>query len=183
MLLEAQTIDFQALNIMIPLYHQRALSEKDHEKTLAHGITLPLLKVVSNGPFHSAIARRLQQMPKNERQTVKKLNEIAFFIALKGYPFTNLQDHIEIEKLHGVKYTVAYENESASKDFMFCISEYQFDKSVRKKLKMVNFIAILCDGSADKRITEYEVVCALYIHLESGKPTFAFSKVGVPSDT
>ena len=117
-------------------------------------------------------------MPKNERQTVKKLNEIAFFIALKGYPFTNLQDHIEIEKLHGVKYTVAYENESASKDFTFCISEYQFDKSVRKKLEIVNFIAMLCDGSAGKRITEQEVVCSPYVHLESGKRTSAFFKVG-----
>lgn len=117
-------------------------------------------------------------MPKNERQTVKKLNEIAFFIALKGYPFTNLQDHIEIEKLHGVKYTVAYENESASKDFMFCISEYQFDNSVRKKLEIVNFIAVLCDGSAGKRITEQEVVCSPYVHLESGKRTSAFFKVG-----
>ena len=65
-------------------------------------------------------------MGEKEKQTAEKLYEIAFYLALKRYPFTDFQDQIKLEKLHGVKYTGAYENENACRDFTFCISEYFF---------------------------------------------------------
>ena len=68
----------------------------------------------------------LHNMGEKQKQTVEKLHEIAFYIAPKGHPFTDLQDQIKLEKLHGVKYTRAYENESACRDFTFCISEFFF---------------------------------------------------------
>ena len=49
---------------------------------------------------------------------------------------------------------VPAENESACRDFTFCISEYFFEESVNKKLTMVNFLAVLCDGSMEKSVTE-----------------------------
>ena len=44
----------------------------------------------------------LQNMVEKEKQTVEKLYEIPFYLALKGHPFTNFQDQIKFEKLHGV---------------------------------------------------------------------------------
>lgn len=73
-------------------------------------------------------------MCKNERQAVEKLHEIAFFIALKGHLFLDFLDHIEPEKLHDVKYTGAFENESAHRDFMLCISKYMFDENGKESL-------------------------------------------------
>ena len=61
----------------------------------------------------------LQNMGEKEKQTVKKLHETAFYFALRGHPFTDFQDQIKLEKLHGVKYTRAYENKSACRDFTF----------------------------------------------------------------
>ena len=61
-------------------------------------------------------------MGENQRETVEILHGIAFFIALKGHPFTDFQDCVKIEKLHGVKYAGAYKN----------ISQNLFDESIKK---------------------------------------------------
>ena len=74
----------------------------------------------------------LQLMVEKEKQTVEKLHEIAFYLALKGHPFTDFEDQIKLGKLNGLKYTGAYENESACKGFTFCISEYCFEENVKK---------------------------------------------------
>ena len=121
---------------------------------LKEGISVPPRKVVRNVPADSAISMGLQNMGEKEKQTLKKLREIAFYLALKGHPFTDFQDQIKLENLHGVKYTGAYENESTCRDFTFCISEYFFEESVNKKLAMVNFLAVLCDRSMEKSVTE-----------------------------
>ena len=49
----------------------------------------------------------LQITGEKEKQRVEKLHEIAFYLAFKGHPFTDFQDQIKLEKLHGVKYTGA----------------------------------------------------------------------------
>ena len=59
-----------------------------------------------------------------------------------------------LEKLHGVKFTGAYENENACKNFIFGISEYLFDENVKKKIHLINFIAILCERSTNNSIIE-----------------------------
>ena len=70
-----------------------------------------------------------QQIGENERQVIDKLHKITSFIAFKRHLFLDFLDHIELEKLHDVKYTGAYEKKKAHKDFMLCISEYMFDGS------------------------------------------------------
>ena len=40
----------------------------------------------------------LQNMGEKEKQTVEKLHKIAFYLALKGHPFTIFQDQIKLEK-------------------------------------------------------------------------------------
>ena len=58
---------------------------------------------------------------------------------LQRLPFTAFQNQVALEKLHGVKFTSAYENENACKNFIFGINEYLFEENVKKKLHLVNF--------------------------------------------
>ena len=66
-------------------------------------------------------------MGDKERAGVKKLMDNAYFIALKGRPFTDFKDHIKHEKLHKVKFdTNSYENETACREFIKTIAFYFF---------------------------------------------------------
>ena len=47
---------------------------------------------------------------------------------------------------------------------------------------MVNFLAVLCDRSADRSVTEQEVVYAAFADTGTGKPTLAFLEVVTPSE-
>ena len=47
---------------------------------------------------------------------------------------------------------------------------------------MVNFLAVLCDGSTDKGVLEQDSVCVAFPDLETEKPTFVFLKVVAPSE-
>ena len=85
--------------------HQRAVQEEEHNKALKEGISEPPSKVVHDVPADSAISMGLQQMGEKEKQTMEKLHEIPFYLALKGHPFTNFQDQIKLDELHGAKYT------------------------------------------------------------------------------
>lgn len=58
---------------------------------------------------------------------------------------TGFQDHTELKKCLDVIYNSTYETKIISKNFMFCISKYLFNGSFKEKLKMVKFVAILCD--------------------------------------
>ena len=58
-------------------------------------------------------------MGENKRQAIDKLHKISSFIAFKGHRFLDFLDHIELEKLHDVKYIGAYENERYIKTSCF----------------------------------------------------------------
>ena len=53
---------------------------------------------------NSVIASGMQKKGNKERDGVKKLMDITYFIALNGRPFTNFKDHIALEKLLDVKF-------------------------------------------------------------------------------
>ena len=134
--------------------HQRAILEKQHSEAVATGISSPARRVEQHMPPNSDIATGLQRMDKKDRDTVEKLNEISFNIALQGLPFTALRSQAEIEKLHRVNFMGSYENKIACKTFIFGISEYLFEETVKKKLELVHFIAVLCNGSTDNSVTK-----------------------------
>ena len=155
--------------------HKTAIKEANHEKAAAEGLSLPPNRVVHVIPANSAIASGIQTMSEKERHGIKKLMDIAYFIALKGRPFTDFQDHIELERLHEVKFdTNSYENETACREFIKSIACYLFDEDVRKKLSRVNFVAILIDGSTDQAVIEQEVLYLMFIDPDTNKPTLAY---------
>ena len=126
--------------------HQRAIHEKQHSEAVASGISLPPRQAEQHTPPNSAITAGLQQMDEKDQDTVEKLHKISFNIALQGLPFTTLRSQVETEKLHRVNLKGSYENETACKTFIFGISEYSFEETIKKKLELVNFITVLCDG-------------------------------------
>ena len=143
--------------------HKRAVGEEAHAEAEASGVSSQPRKIYEAAPSSSSIVQGLNRMGDNERESVTKLNHIAFHVTTKGLPFKYFKDEIELQKLHDVKFKAgAYENESAYRDFILNISNFLFDKLVREKLSRVNFFAILCDGSTDHSITEQEVVYVAY---------------------
>ena len=63
------------------------------------------------------------------------------------------------------------------------ISEYLFEDCKKKKLPLVNFIAILWDSLIDSSITEQQVLYVIYTDPETFKPTMTFFEVAAPSDS
>ena len=126
--------------------HLDAIEEAKHEQAEKSGETLPPKQVKLDIPKNSIIAVGIRKMSENERAGLKKLFDIAHYIAVKGRPFTDFEDLIELEKSHGVKFdTSSYENESACREFIKSIATYLFDIDIREKLLKVDFIAILID--------------------------------------
>ena len=102
---------------------------------------------------------------------------------LQRLPFTSFQNQFVLEELHGVKFTGAYENENACKNLIFGISKYLFEENIKKKLHLVNFIAILCDGSTDNSAIEQEVLYVIFTDPETFKSTMKFLEVVAPADS
>lgn len=50
-----------------------------------------------------------------------------------------------------------------------------------KKLTMVNFLPVLCNGSIDKSVSEQEIAYVAFADPETRKPSFVFFEVIAPS--
>ena len=139
--------------------HKCATEAKENEQATNAGRSILMCKITLEVPADSPISSGLKKMGVKEKQALTKLHDVAYYIALKGRPFTDFKDLIDLEKLHGVKFqSGAYENETSCRDFTHSISEFLFKDNLYKKLLRVNFIAILCDETTDASITEQEVV-------------------------
>ena len=104
--------------------HKQAVEEKNHEDDISAGSSTRPEKVIHEVPMYSAIGSGFRKMAEKEREALVKLYNIAHYIAVKGCAFTNFEDLIELEKLHGVKVqSGSYENESGCKDFIKSIAE------------------------------------------------------------
>ena len=68
--------------------HRTGVEEAKHQEAIAAGISLTPKHVVQSVPEDSAIASGVQKMGEKERSGLKKLMDVAYFIALKGRPFT-----------------------------------------------------------------------------------------------
>ena len=84
--------------------HQRAILEKQHSEAVSARISLPPRELEQHILPNSDIATGLHRMDEKDRDTVAKLHEISFNIALRGLQFTALRSQVEIEKLHRVNF-------------------------------------------------------------------------------
>ena len=113
-------------------------------------------------------------MNEKDQTTVTKLHRLAYYIGLYGLPFKQFEHLVKLEKLHNVTFTGAYENKSACRNFIIDIAGYFFQEDVKKKIEVVNFITILCDGSTDKSITEQEIIYVIYVDPDTNLPVMNF---------
>ena len=145
--------------------HNRVVKEKNHENAISTGSATRLKKLIHQVLTYSAIGSGFRKMAEKEREALVKLYDIAHYIAVKRRAFTDFEDLVELEKLHGVKFQSGlYENESGCKDFIKSIAEYFFKQDIYSKLVSVNFIVVLCDGTTDASIIVYvflftQIVC------------------------
>ena len=154
--------------------HDTETAEAKHEHDVAAGKSL-VQKHVHKVPAERAIALGMQKMGDKERESVKKVMDVACFIALKGRPFANFQDHIELQKLHEVNFdTNSCENEIACQEFIKTILYYLFDEDVQKKLTRVNSIAILIVSKTDRAAKEQVVLYEMSVDPDTHKPTAAY---------
>ena len=91
--------------------------------------------IVQHAPSNSSIVRGIQLI----HDSVKKLQEIAYYIALKEQPVSNFKEQLKIEQMHDVKYSGAYENDKACKNIISGIAEYFFEENIKNKLLLLNF--------------------------------------------
>ena len=134
----------------VSAHHDLALKSKENFDAQKAGSSISPRKLVQQIPPTSPIAKSVQQMNEMDGATVIKLPDIAYYIALHGLPFTQFEHLVKLEKLHNVTFTGAHKNESARRNFIIDMEVYFFQEDVKKKIKVINFIAILCDGQQTK---------------------------------
>ena len=76
------------------------------------------------------------KLTEKQQESLEKLFHIAYHVALRGRPYTDLVHELEIQKLHKVEFfkTKSYKNESACRDFINFCSTSIFEETVRKNL-------------------------------------------------
>ena len=149
------------------LKHKRAIKEAAHE---APGSSLQPENVLHVMPENAPVSQGFKKMGDKERDGLIKLHEIAYYIALKGNPFTDFKSQIELEKVVHMKTKVSVAS-------LFRLSQLTcLRKIIKKKIERTNFISILCDGSTDKSIKEQEVIYLIFVEHDTHKPCFSFLK-------
>ena len=84
--------------------------------------------------------------------------------------------------MHNVSYTGACENKTAYKNFILDILDYFLQEDIQKKMELVNFIAVLCDGFTNKSITEQGVIYAIYVDRKTNLPVIKFLEIAAPEN-
>ena len=106
--------------------HKRAIREQENKNAIAAGLTVAPRKVVQETSTYSAVGAGFKRMGETEKTAPKNFFGIAHDNDVKGQPFTDFKDHIQLGKIHGVRFqSVSYENEF---DLIKAISEFIFKK-------------------------------------------------------
>ena len=103
-------------------------------------------------------------------------------MAIKGLLYSDFEDIVELEKLHGVQFSPsgAYEHRNGCKTFIKFSSKSIFEKTVKERVIRSNFVSILCDGSTDKAVIEMECIYVLYVDPDTFTPVCSFFKLEDP---
>ena len=103
---------------------------------------------------------------------------ISYYIPLRNRSFIEFKHLLELEEIHGVTYSSRkYMNETGCRNIRQNISFCLFDHDIASKIRRVNFISILCDGSTDASNTEHEVICIVFFDPDALKPVSSFFEI------
>ena len=113
-------------------------------------------------------------MPTSERESLETLFDIASFLAKKGQPYNDFSELISLQKMHGFKFSIGYNNNKACIKFISFISKSIFEDSIKSKIIQSNFIAVLCDGSTDSAVVENDSIYVFFMDPDMFQPTLSF---------
>ena len=162
--------------------HDKALRLNDQEEAEKAGERY-VTNLNPSGP--TAIGESLKKANKlqeQDREYLEKLFEVSYYIAVKGRPYSDFEDLVKLEKLHGVNFSPsdAYEHRNACKTFIEFSSKCIFEKTVKDKLLRSNFVSVLCDGSTDNAVVEKECIYVLYVFPDTFTPVCSFFSLQDP---
>ena len=100
--------------------HNHAVREKEHEEAFAAGRSLLSKKVKQHAHSNSSIVQGIQLMGGLERDTARNCQ----LQCSRRKPFSNFKEQLEIEQIHDMKYSGAYENDKACKHFIFSTAQF-----------------------------------------------------------
>ena len=92
--------------------HLKSIEQKDKKNAEDANETYGK-RVVNNIPQDLPLLKSMKKAIAKENESLQKLFEVAYLIAMKGRPFTDFPDYIRLEKLHGVKVLYNHRNACA----------------------------------------------------------------------
>ena len=113
-------------------------------------------------------------MNDKNHNTVIKLHEIDFYIALQEVPFTMFEHQTNLEKQQGVDYTGAYENKTARITFIIDIPDDLLHEGWKRKLELVNSFSIFLT------VQQTKVVFVLFTGPEIHQPVMKYFDAAAP---
>ena len=166
----------------ISAMHEKAVLLRDEEKAKEKGEEF-IKKLTPSAP--TPIGESLKNINKlldKDRDYLKRLFEVSYLIAIKGRPYSDFEDILSLEKLHGVKFSPseAYEHNNACKTFIEFSSKCIFEKSTKEKITRAHFVSVLCDGSTDSAVVEKECVYVIYVDVDIFTPVCSFLSLQDP---
>ena len=108
--MEAQTSKYRHLQnteeqtVISVQQRQKKQKKKQKEQATIVGKLIPMRKITLEVPNDSAISSGLKKMGVKEKEALTKLHDVAYYITLKGGPFADFKDRIDLGKLHEVKF-------------------------------------------------------------------------------
>ena len=149
----------------------RTSSIRDHAHSDQHEHAMSLLlkeKAVARGESscsYAPIAAALSRISDDERDTLRQLFDIAYFLAKEKLSFRKYPAICELEVRHGVKLGSAYKTETAAKSFTHYIAESQ-RKQLVHTLQSTKFFSLLMDGSTDVGNVNNELLLVVWFDKE-----------------
>ena len=117
-------------------------------------------KTKINVPSDALIRRIIENMSsigEDEQDTLKRLIEVSYYLAVNGCPYMDFHGLVELEKMHGLKFLKGKSSE--------CLFQEDLEK-----MKQVSFISILSDESTDAAIVEKECIYILFVDPDEFRP-------------
>lgn len=145
-------------------------SIRSHESSIPH-VQVTKAFMFRCNPEKALLPRALAAVSEEVQLKMKKLFEVAYFVAKLELPFTVYESIVSLETKHGVKLGQTYHNDKACKNFITAIVE-QFDCDLSRKVTSARFISVMADGATD--IGTREVLDVYVKLLENGKAVNTF---------
>ena len=149
-------------------------SIRSHAGSAGHKRAEDCIRIAAN-PQEVAIPRALRHL-KEAVSKLKKLFDVAYFVAKLKMPFTTYPQLCQLEQKHGIELRQTYRTDKACKKFIMAISE-EFKGELGEQIQKARFLSVMTDSATDVGVREVEDVYVRF--LKDGEAVNAF--VGLTS--